>query len=118
MDTCPKGGHDSSGAAPMQIEFSAPLWIWQSQKPDAKAGSWHFITVPEDQAGLIRMAVLRKAGFGSVRVKASIGATSWGTSIFPAGKEGTYLLPVKADVRKREGLAVGEEAQVMLSLDV
>ena len=102
----------------MQIEFTAPLWLWQSAKPDAKAGSWHFITVPAEQAGLIRMAVPRRAGFGSVRIKASIGATSWSTSIFPDSKNGTFLLPIKADVRKREGLAVGEEAGVTLSIDV
>jgi Domain of unknown function (DUF1905) len=102
----------------MQIEFSAPLWIWKSAKPDAKATSWHFLTVPADQAGLIRMAVPRRAGFGSVRVKASIGATTWATSIFPDSKTGTYILPVKADVRQREGLVVGTSADVTLSLDV
>jgi Domain of unknown function (DUF1905) len=102
----------------MQISFTAPLWVWQSAKPDAKAGSWHFITVPADEAGLIRMAVPRTGGFGSVRVKVSIGETRWSTSIFPDSKTGTYLLPVKAEVRKREGLAVGETAEVTLSIDV
>jgi hypothetical protein len=99
----------------MQIEFTAPLWLWQSAKPNT--ASWHFITVPEDQAGLIRMAVPRRAGFGSVRIKASIGAITWSTSIFPDSKNGTFLLPVKAEVRKRAGLVLGEAADVTLSLD-
>lgn len=101
----------------MQLAFSAPLWLWQSQGTHEKSGSWHFITVPADQAGLVRMAVPKRAGFGSVRVKARIGDTAWTTSIFPDSKTGTFLLPVKADVRKREGLIVGTSADVTLSID-
>lgn len=100
----------------MQLTFTAPLWLWHSAKPGA--ASWHFITVPPDQAGLIRMAVPRRAGFGSVRITARIGETRWATSIFPDAKAGTFLLPIKAEVRKREGLAVGESVDVTLSIDV
>ena len=96
----------------MQIEFTAPLWLWTGK------GAWHFMTVPVDHAGLIRMAVPRRAGFGSVRVKARIGDTSWSTSIFPDSKAGTYLLPVKADVRKAEALSPGDTITVTLSLDL
>lgn len=100
----------------MQLTFTAPLWLWHSAKPGA--ASWHFITVPVEEAGLIRMAVPRRAGFGSVRIKARIGETSWATSIFPDAKAGTFLLPIKAEVRKREALTVGEDAKVTLTLDV
>jgi len=102
----------------MHVTFSAPLWLWSGKAEDSKNGSWHFITVPEDHAGMIRMAVPRRAGFGSVKVKARIGTSQWSTSIFPDSKNGTYLLPIKADVRKREGLSVGDEAEVSLFIDV
>jgi hypothetical protein len=96
----------------MLIRFNAPLWEWQGK------GAWHFLTLPVAESGMIRMAAPRKAGFGSVRVKATIGATSWNTSIFPDKKSGTYLLPVKADVRKAEDFSVGDAVEVTLSLDL
>jgi hypothetical protein len=96
----------------MELTFTAPLWLWSGK------AAWHFITVPEDHAGMIRMAVPRRAGFGAVKVKARIGVSQWSTSIFPDSKSGTYLLPIKADVRKREGLGVGDEADVSLFIDV
>lgn len=99
----------------MLIRFTAPLWLWHSAKPSA--ASWHFITLPVDESQIIRMAVPRR-GWGSVRVKATIGETSWSTSIFPASQTNAYLLPVKAQVRKAEGLAAGEPVEVTVSLDL
>lgn len=99
----------------MLIRFTAPLWLWQGN------GAWHFMTLPEDESQLIRMALPQggpKRGWGSVRVKATIGATSWTTSIFPDTKANAYLLPVKAEVRKVEGLRAGEAVEVQLSLDL
>jgi hypothetical protein len=54
-------------------------------------------------------------GFGSLRVTARIGETSWQTSVFPSRETG-WMLPVKAAVRKAEGLAEGDE--VVLTLEV
>jgi hypothetical protein len=63
----------------------------------------------ESQASGIRR------GFGSVRVAASIKGIAWRTSIFPQ-KEGGYLLPIKAGVRRRADIAAGDEVEVMLEL--
>ena len=95
----------------MVIAFTAPLWLWNGK------GAWHFVTLPVDDSQIIRMAVPRR-GWGSVRVKARIGDTSWATSIFPDSKSGAYFLPVKADVRKAEGIAPGDAVEVTLSLDL
>jgi hypothetical protein len=51
-----------------------------------------------------------------VPVKATIGKTSWRTSIFPDSKSGSYVLPVKAGVRKKEKLEEGDT--VALTLEV
>ena len=96
----------------MVITFTAPLWEWPAKT------AWFFVTLPVDESGLIRMAVPVKAGFGSVKVKARIGATSWSTSIFPDTKSGAYLLPVKAAVRKAEAIAPGDAVEVTLLLDM
>jgi len=93
------------------ISFSAPLWLWNGE-----GGSWHFVTVPEAQSAEIRLqaaAAGPRRGFGSVRVEASIGNVAWRTSVFPQ-RSGTYLLPVKADVRRRAGIAAGDAVTVRL----
>lgn len=93
------------------IRLTGPLWIWTGDN-----GSWHFVTVPEELSGEIRahsMASLR--GFGSVRVEACIRGIRWRTSVFPQ-KSGGYLLPVKADVRRKAGISAADEVTVELAL--
>jgi Domain of unknown function (DUF1905) len=97
-----------------RFEFPAALWIWKGDAPAA----WHFITLPEDIGMQVKFFAGKGRGFGSVRVKATIGATSWNTSLFPDAKTGSYLLPVKADVRKAEKLSAGSNVRVRLELDV
>jgi hypothetical protein len=45
-------------------------------------------------------------------VSAAIGNTTWKTSIFPDSKAGAYLLPVKAEVRKKEKIEAGSSVLV------
>ena len=93
------------------IIVTAPVWLWNGEK-----GGWHFLTVPPEQAADIRFDSLgMRGGFGSVRVDATIGDVSWTTSLFPQG-EGGYILPLKADIRRRAGITVGDEVTVRLSL--
>ena len=54
-------------------------------------------------------------GWGVIPVAARIGDTEWPTSLFP--KEGTYMVPVKAWVRKAETLDVGDEVELSLTID-
>jgi hypothetical protein len=93
------------------ITVTAPLWLWSGGQ-----GSWHFITVPEEQSAEIRaQAFAGPRGFGSVRVEATINDVSWRTSVFPQ-KSGGYILPVKADVRRKADIAAGDEVTVILEL--
>jgi hypothetical protein len=50
-----------------------------------------------------------------VRVRATVGGSTWTTSIFP-GKERGYVLPLKRPVRTAEGLDVGDVATVSVEL--
>ncbi len=94
------------------LTVSAPIWLWTGGQ-----GSWHFLTVPEDQAVEIRAHSFgsSRRGFGSVRVEARVGSIIWRTSVFPQ-KSGGYILPVKADVRRRAGISAGDEITVELEL--
>lgn len=94
------------------FRFEAALWLWQGD------AAWHFVTVPADVSDEIegRTAAGERRGFGSVRVKVTIGATTWSTSVFPDKKQAAYVLPIKKDVRTREGLSAGDKTKVTLEL--
>ena len=78
------------------LTVTGPLWLWPGN-----GATWHFMTVPAEQAGEIRgHALASPRGFGSVRVEATIGGVVWRTSVFPI-KRGGYILPVKAEVRRK-----------------
>jgi hypothetical protein len=99
---------------------TTPLWIWTSASAPA---SWHFLTISGQadddihaSALMRRMEGRSKRGWGSLKVRATIGDTSWATSIFPEKDAGGWLLPVKAAVRKAEGLIAGDAATVTVVL--
>jgi hypothetical protein len=93
------------------ITVTGPLWLWSGGQ-----GSWHFLTVPEEQAGEIRAhGLASRGGFGSVRVEVMIGEVRWRTSVFPQ-KPGGYILPVKASVRRDAAIAAGDEIQFVLEI--
>jgi hypothetical protein len=76
------------------------VWLYPGS-----AAAWHFISLPAKESAAIKKqfgAVAR--GWGSLPVEATIGTTRWQTSIFPDKKSGTYLLPLKALVRQKEGI--------------
>ena len=58
----------------------------------------------------------RRRGWGAMKVHVTIGATVWDTSIFPDKGSGGWLLPVKAAVRKAEGLVAGDQVQLSVTL--
>ena len=94
------------------IIVTAPVWLW-----NAEQGSWHFLTVPPDQAAEIRFDSMgMRGGFGSVRVEAAIGDVTWTTSLFPDRRTGGYILPLMADIRRRAGIAAGDDVSVRLRL--
>jgi hypothetical protein len=51
-----------------------------------------------------------------VPVTVKIGETEWQTSLLPQGKTGTYLLAIKASVRKAEGIEEGSVITAVLSV--
>ena len=92
--------------------FAAELWLWNGDK-----GSWHFLTLPADVSDDIEARTAdQQRGFGSVRVRVTIGTTTWSTSVFPDSKRGAYVLPVKKDVRRAEGIDAGDRADVTIEL--
>ncbi|MEQ1819273.1 MAG: DUF1905 domain-containing protein [Terricaulis sp.] len=89
----------------MSARFAFSAKIWRST---AGAG-WFFLTLPEAQTMPIKTRALgHMKSFGSLRVTAKIGTTTWNTSIFFDTKAGAFVLPVKTDIRQKESIALGD----------
>jgi len=90
--------------------FTAELWPW---KPE---GGWYFVTLSPEAADAVRERPRPPRGFGSVRVRATVGRSTWATSVFPDSGSGGYVLPVKKAVRKAEELDDGDLVEVRLDV--
>ncbi|HWU30355.1 MAG TPA: DUF1905 domain-containing protein [Microbacterium sp.] len=93
----------------MRIEFESEVTRWS-----ARVDSWFFATLPEDLSLEIRELPAPPRGFGSLRVRARIGLTSWDTSIFFSGT--AFVLPLKKQVRDAQGIEEGDV--VLVDLDI
>ncbi len=93
----------------MNIEFNGKIWFWRGPAP------WYFVTVPAQQShDLKSISGFVTYGWGVIPVKVWIGQTEWKTSLFP--KDGRYLVPLKASVRKAENLKLGDKVTVRLEV--
>jgi Domain of unknown function (DUF1905) len=101
----------------LSFSFAGECWLWQST-----ATAWHFITLPKDKSEEIKFfdenMHEKRRGWGAVRVLVTIGKTTWETSVFPSSKQEAYILPIKADVRKKEKVSAGDTVTVKLKINV
>jgi len=93
----------------MHIEFESRIWYWRGPAP------WFFVTVPDKQCDDLRaISGFVTYGWGMIPAKVRIGKTEWTTSLFP--KDGSYIVPIKASVRKAENLEEGDKVTVQLEV--
>jgi hypothetical protein len=93
----------------MELTFAGPIFTWRGPAP------FYYVAVPDEESDDIRdVANAVTYGWGVIPVRATIGGTSYETSLFP--KDGRYLLGVKAAVRRREGLDEGDEVTVRMTV--
>jgi Domain of unknown function (DUF1905) len=96
-----------------QFTMQAKVWLYPGM------AGWHFITIPEDVSEEIKDRFGdKKRGWGSLPVEVTVGTTTWKTSIFPDKQAQTYLLPIKSDVRKKEGIAADTSVTLLLEIRV
>jgi hypothetical protein len=93
----------------MIIEFDGKIWFWRGPAP------WFFVTVPVmESRDLKAISGLVTYGWGVIPVQVQIGNSEWKTSLFP--KDGCYLVPIKASVRREEQLEEGDNVTVRLEV--
>jgi hypothetical protein len=93
----------------MIVEFSGKIWYWRGPAP------FFFVTVPAKQSRDLK-AILGFVtyGWGMIPANVRIGNTEWKTAMFP--KDGRYIVPIKASVRKAENLEEGDKVTVRLEV--
>ena len=103
-----------------RLIFSAQLQRWTNE---AESSSVAFVVLTGEAADALtrheiarRLELGRRRGFGSVKVEARIGDTSWATSCFPQKGDTGWFMAVKKQVCLAESLGDGEDVEVALNL--
>ena len=99
-------------AARSTYRVKGKVWLYPGDM-----AAWHFVNVDKKISETIKATRGKHArGFGSIPVRVTIGKTSWDTSIFPDKQSGTYLLPLKASVRRAEEVSAGDTITFTLAI--
>ena len=100
------------------VRSQVVLWPGDTHSTGSgQVGAWHFAYVDKRQSALIKERYRGpRRGFGGVRVKVVLGKTKWETSIFPDSRSNTYLLPLKAVIRRAEAIAAGDTIRFTLEI--
>lgn len=94
---------------PLILEFSGKIWFWRGPAP------WYFVPVPPAQSSEIHaISSVVTYGWGVIPVRVRLGGSEWTTSLFP--KDGAYLVPIKAAIRRAEGVEEGDEVALRLEV--
>ena len=92
-----------------KYKFRGQVWKHKGQ------GGWFFVTLPRNLSLEIRKDHgLSEEGWGRLKATAKLGKTSWATAIWFDSKVRSYLLPLKASVRKVEDI----EYNAIVSLEL
>ena len=92
----------------MEWELDGEIIEWRGPAP------FYFVDIDPDTSAEIKDAARGLEYWGQVAVEARIGRTRFATALFP--KDGRYLLPVKAVVKRAEGIGAGDVVGVWLAL--
>lgn len=92
-------------------QFKAEVWRHDS------SGGWFFVTVPESISKEIRSLFGElEEGWGRLKASATIGSSNWESAIWFDTKRNSYILPLKAEIRKKEGIVSGKIVKVQLKI--
>lgn len=76
-------------------------------------GGWMYVAVPQKYTKELKM---RRRAWGMYPVTAHVGATSWKTKLMMK-KGGDFFVALKAAVRNKEKIAVGDRVAVSFMLE-
>jgi hypothetical protein len=93
----------------IKYSFTATVWRYSG------INGWYFVSLPIEISSEIREHLkFQEEGWGRMKASAAIGNSQWDTAIWFDSKQKTYLLALKADVRKKENLEIDSLAEVTI----
>jgi hypothetical protein len=98
--------HPFVGRMKKNFKIQAKVWRWPGD------AGWHFVNVDKAISAEIRKSHPK----GFVYIKAKVGKTEWDTALFPHKLSASYLLSVKAIVRKKEGIFEGDTVEIRFAI--
>jgi Domain of unknown function (DUF1905) len=91
------------------FQFAGAVWYWRGPSP------YYFVRVPPElSADLADLAADVSYGWGMIPVEVTLDGHSWETSLWP--KDGGYLVPIRARVRRNLGLDTDDVVAVRLTV--
>lgn len=79
--------------------------------------AWHFISLPQNISTEIRQLFQHEEeGWGRLKVTACIGIHEWKTAIWYDSKHRTFLLPIKAEIRKKCAIQENREIEILIRI--
>ena len=95
----------------MILTFCGEVFEWRGPAP------FFFVGVtPDVSEAIYEVAHLVTYGWGVIPVNVRIGSTNFTTSLFP--KNGSYLVPIKAAVRRAIGIESGDNLEVTWTIEL
>ena len=91
-------------------KFQSQMWRWPGDM------GWHFVTLPKALSKEIK-SVGKIYGAGFVKIKVTLGKSSWVTALFPHKESESYLLSIKQSIRNKERLWEDDKIKVSFTLE-
>jgi len=99
----------------IKYEFSAKVYQYSSS---VEMSGWTFVSLPKEMSIEIRdIFKWLEQGWGRMKVTAKIGNSKWKTAIWFDTKQDTYLLPLKAEIRKKESIVLDKDVKVIILIN-
>ncbi len=93
--------------AKIKYNFTGKIWY----------GGWFFVSLPKDISKEIREHLKwQEEGWGRMKATATIKEIEWNTAIWFDNKHNTYLLPLKANIRKKASLELNDIIDVSIAI--
>lgn len=93
----------------IKYQFSSKVWLHSAPT------GWHFVSLPIEIAAEIRENLKwQEEGWGRLKATAKIGNSEWETAIWFDTKHKTYLLPLKAEIRRKEKIESNKELEIIV----
>ena len=76
---------------------------------------WTIVSLPKEISIEVRENFKKlEEGWGRMKVTAKTGKSEWKTAIWFDTKQETYLLPLKAEIKKRENILLDKDIEIVI----